>query len=175
MDEIEVTLWKVCDSYNLSLAQVSIVYGGGNLVPSSLSLENKHMKPMLALKLFALYIDEGDEGKLVFFDHCGSYDMVPLSIEKERVRNTLESYQPCFCKNIYGITNIDQLPAINTITKLNCFVVTSRSIDTDNPCYVFEFLYMAPVSKPFNHDRVTNVNTEDMVAKFQVWLWCTTW
>ncbi|GJT57814.1 hypothetical protein Tco_0992868 [Tanacetum coccineum] len=101
--EIEVALKTLCDSHQLSLAQVWIANNSEKHAPCSSSLEVTQTKQKIAVKLSGYCTDPLDDHLPMthineYYDTC---NVLPLKIrEVSIVRKTLETNQPHFCKNI---------------------------------------------------------------------------
>ncbi|KAL7597559.1 hypothetical protein Lser_V15G22589 [Lactuca serriola] len=130
-DEIEEALQRVCESHDLTLAQVCIAY------------EDTHMKRIIPLKLIAHCDNSDDEDRLSFKDYYAICDMLPLQIGEGLVGKALQNYEPHLCRNIYEMSNYElSLLFPITIKEHSCFVICLRSIETGNIDYVFEFLWL---------------------------------
>ncbi|CAH1427632.1 unnamed protein product [Lactuca virosa] len=142
-DEVEEALQRVCESHDLTLAQLWISYEDDNSIPFSTSLENTHMKRIIPLKLIAHCDNLDDEDHLSFKDYYAICDMLPLQIGEGLVGKAFQNYEPHLCRNIYEMSNNElSLLFPITITERSCFVICLRSIETGNLDYVFEFLWL---------------------------------
>ncbi|KAL4592737.1 hypothetical protein LXL04_005741 [Taraxacum kok-saghyz] len=142
-DEIEEALHRVCESHDLTLAQLRISYEDGNRVACSTSLEDTRIKQIIPLKLIAYCDNSDDEDRLSFKDYYDICDMLPLKIGEGHVDKALQNYEPHLCRYINDTSN-NEPPELFpiTVTERSCFVIYLRSTETGNLDYVLEFLWI---------------------------------
>ncbi|GJW12029.1 hypothetical protein Tco_1577856 [Tanacetum coccineum] len=144
--EIEVALKILCESHQLSLAQVWIANDSEKHAPCSSSLEVTQTKQKkLAVKLSGYCTDSLDDHPPMphinlYYETC---NVLPLKMrEVSIVGKTLETNQPHFCRNLNKLMVNGPLGFLLSLCKCSCLAICLRSAHTgDNVDYVFEFLW----------------------------------
>ncbi|GKD87820.1 hypothetical protein Tco_1358974, partial [Tanacetum coccineum] len=144
--EIEVALKTLCESHQLSLAQVWIANDSEKHAPCSSSLEVTQTKQKkLAVKLSGYCTDSLDDHPPMphinlYYETC---NVLPLKMrEVSIVGKTLETNQPHFCRNLNKLMVNGPLGFLLSLCKCSCLAICLRSAHTgDNVDYVFEFLW----------------------------------
>ncbi|GJZ66097.1 hypothetical protein Tco_0622793, partial [Tanacetum coccineum] len=143
--EIEVALKTLCESHQLSLAQVWIANDSENHAPCSSSLEVIRTKQKLVVKLAGYFANPLDDHLPMphIYEYYDTCNVLPLKMrEVSIVGKTLETYQPHFCRNLNKLMVNGPLGLLLSLCKCSCLAICLRSAHTgDNVDYVFEFLW----------------------------------
>ncbi|GJY29805.1 NIN-like protein [Tanacetum coccineum] len=148
-DEIQEAIKSVCESHQITLAQVWIAYENVNRVPFSSSIDDTGTKQMSAFKLTGYSLDKDSACfSRRFKDYYDACDIIVL-----KIREKFQAFKPHFCEKVYR-AYIDELIAwasppdddhfdeIFDEDEGSGFAICLSCTDTGDFCYLFEFLWL---------------------------------
>ncbi|KAM0052332.1 hypothetical protein Hdeb2414_s0007g00247041 [Helianthus debilis subsp. tardiflorus] len=137
-DEIEEVLKVVCESHNLALAQVWILYEDEYSVPFSYSLEDTQTKRLLAIKLTGHLYAVAEHEYNDFEPYFRFGDVMPHAIGEEFPFVTLQDYESRYMSKLHSDMHINW---DNDLCPSSALAICLRSNDTADFNYAFEFIW----------------------------------